>query len=76
MAEACKNCHFSKPSGIDYRVECRRFPPLMAQGLGQSCVAAPLVLANGWCGEWAAHGGKPKVEPETSQERMWKWFWR
>ncbi len=77
-AQACKNCHFSKPSGVDFRVECRRFPPSVSvSSLSAYIRFPPLVAENDWCGEWRAHGHRPpQVEPETAQERMFKWFWR
>lgn len=77
-AEACKNCHYSRPSGMSYKVECRRFPPSVLIGsLGSQPRSAPVVSESAWCGEWRAHGKRPAdPEPETSVERMFKWFWR
>lgn len=77
-AQACKNCHFSRPSGVDYHVECRRFPPSVnVASFGAYRRDPPLVNESGWCGEWRAHGDRPPTpEPATAQERMFKWFWK
>lgn len=76
-AQACKNCHYSKPIGVDYKVECRRYPPSVnVASLGAHQRSAPLVDQSAWCGEWTAHGKRPlQAEPETVAERMHRIFW-
>lgn len=74
--QRCENCHFSVPCN-PWHVLCRRYPPSVGLGLGAENPVAPKVRIDGWCGEWREHGKRPaEPQPETSQERMFKWFWR
>lgn len=82
--QACKNCRYSFETEGVYvdTLACRRRSPVRSSaratyennyGLG----AFPRVNRAEWCGEWEAVGAPVhRAEPETSQERMFKWFWR
>lgn len=63
-AERCEKCKFSAPGQSKQHVECRRYPPALAQfpvdvRTGQFLERAvwPKVAPTEFCGEW-----KPKVE--------------
>lgn len=83
MSEACKNCRYARESaGHQCMVwHCRRRSPAGVPKPGWSesyqIGSWPEIAPSDWCGEWAKIGQQPaQPEPETSQERMWKWFWR
>ncbi len=83
MMQACKNCRFSiKTSGHSSMIwRCRRRSPKPVPKPSYSEQhqqgAWPDISETDWCGEWEAVGSqKPAPEPETAQERMFKWFWR